>query len=588
MIKKINLISFNLENIEKKVLENLKKKQKITLIGNWCQDNKKNEKIESLNFYNWNLKKEKIKDDKKINKIYENLLTQFSKNLNIIHKKNYPKKYWESLISRWLTSFLLDLYSKWQISEKIILNYKIKKFFYIKLDEKKFIPENTFHHNNIHKNVNGYWSHLIFRKIINYRLNKLNELKLPTKKSIKYSSDTNFDSFNVLDKNIINFSLFKKIVLFHLSFDKKITFHLKMKNFFLNIFFKNFTNKVYFRSNNLRYEFCNLFSTQKDNFENFLIKSIHLAFPKIFLENYEFLERSYLNLKWPKNPDYILTTYGHYYDELFKIYCAKNLMKNSKLFIFQHGDGGIYANENDPYHNGWHKKICDKYFVWGKSPKNGFKSFFYTKKCLEKNRQFLSSEEGKMLLIMYGFCEQPFRPINGFNDSYETNKGLILNNKNFFSTLSSKIKRDINIKFLDKSKDKHVKKNLEKNLGKSFIIGDNQDYLKILDNYNLIVHFWLSTPFFESMLFNKPSIIILNKHFQFHFDKNFEIFVNKFIKNKIIFESATEAGLFVNKNYFTIEKWWNSKKVQDIRREFCDKYCRNFEPKKDLINLFKI
>ena len=47
---------------------------------------------------------------------------------------------------------------------------------------------------------------------MNYRLNKLNEIKLPTKKNIKYFSDTNFDRFNVLDENIINFSLFKKIV----------------------------------------------------------------------------------------------------------------------------------------------------------------------------------------------------------------------------------------------------------------------------------------------------------------------------------------------------------------------------------------
>ena len=63
---------------------------------------------------------------------------------------------------------------------------------------------------------------------------------------------------------------------------------------------------------------------------------------------------------------------------------------------------------------------------------------------------------------MYGFNEQPFRPINGFNDNYETNKGLILNNKNFIDTLSSKIKRDINIKLLDNSKDKNVKENLKK------------------------------------------------------------------------------------------------------------------------------
>ena len=587
MRKKINLISFNLENIKKNVFGNLKKNQKITLIGNWCQDNKKNEKIESLNFYKWNLKEKKTKDEKKINKIYEDLLNQFSRNLNKIHKKNYPKKYWESLINRWLMAFIVDIYSKWQISEKIISRYKIKKFFYIKLNEKKFIPENTFHHNNIHKNQNGHWSHFIFRKIMNYKLRKLNELELSTKKKIKYFSEMNSDRFNVLDKNIINFSLFKKIVLYNLSFDKKIIFHLKIKNFFLNIFFKNFASKLYFKSKNLRYKFCSLFSTQKNNFENFLIKNIHLTFPKIFLENYEYLEQSYLNLKWPKNPDFILTTYGHYYNELFKIYCAKNMMNNSKLFIFQHGDGGIFA-DNDSYNIGWDKRICDKYFVWGKNTKNGYKSFFYTKKCLEKNSRFLSSKRGKILLIMYGFNEQPFRPINGFNDNYETNKGLILNNKNFLSTLSSKIKRNINVKLLDNSKDKNVKKDLKKNLGRSAIIEANQEYLKILDNYNLIVHFYLGTPFFESMLFNKPSIIILNKHFQLHFDKKFEIFVNKFMKNKIIFKSADEAGLFVNKNYYSIEKWWNSKKVQDTRREFCNMYCRNFKPNKDLINLFKI
>ena len=45
MIKKINLISFNLENVKKNALGNLKKKQKITLIGNWCQDNKKMKKL---------------------------------------------------------------------------------------------------------------------------------------------------------------------------------------------------------------------------------------------------------------------------------------------------------------------------------------------------------------------------------------------------------------------------------------------------------------------------------------------------------------------------------------------------------------
>ena len=60
------------------------------------------------------------------------------------------------------------------------------------------------------------------------------------------------------------------------------------------------------------------------------------------------------------------------------------------------------------------------------------------------------------------------------------------------------------------------------------------------------------------------------------------------MKSKIVFKSAAEAGLFVNTNYYSIGKWWNSKKVQDTRREFCNIYCRRFETKNNLTNLLKI
>ena len=69
------------------------------------------------------------------------------------------------------------------------------------------------------------------------------------------------------------------------------------------------------------------------------------------------------------------------FDEIFKIYCANKIIKKTKLFIFQHGDGGYFADD-DFYNIGWDKKLCNKYFVWGKNPKKGCKAFFYTKKYI--------------------------------------------------------------------------------------------------------------------------------------------------------------------------------------------------------------
>ena len=142
-----------------------------------------------------------------------------------------------------------------------------------------------------------------------------------------------------------------------------IILRLKLNNFFFNFFVKNFKLNSNNKFEELRSDFTKLFSRQKDNLENFMIQNIYLGFPKIFLENYKFLEESYSNLRWPKKPDFILTTYGHYYDELFKIYCGKNIIQKTKLFIFQHGDGGIFTDD-DFYNTGWDKKICDKLFVW--------------------------------------------------------------------------------------------------------------------------------------------------------------------------------------------------------------------------------
>ena len=44
---------------------------------------------------------------------------------------------------------------------------------------------------------------------------------------------------------------------------------------------------------------------------------------------------------------------------------SKNIIKNTKLYIFQHGDGGIFT-DNDFYNTGWDKKICDKFLFISK------------------------------------------------------------------------------------------------------------------------------------------------------------------------------------------------------------------------------
>jgi putative transferase (TIGR04331 family) len=43
----------------------------------------------------------------------------------------------------------------------------------------------------------------------------------------------------------------------------------------------------------------------------------------------------------------------------------------------------------------------------------------------------------------------------------------------------------------------------------------------------------------------------------------------------IIFFNATKAANFINKNYDNLDKWWNSKKLQNNRKIFCENMCRS-------------
>ena len=588
MTTKIDLISFNIENLSKSFLKKITLKRNYRLIGKWCKNHQiledDSNKLFTLDFKNWKNKKGKLRDIRNINNIYKKLLKEFVNNLNKTHNKSYPMKYWEFLINRWLLANVIDIYSKWKISEKIINKFSIRKFFTLELNEKYFIPENTWHHNVLHKGNDGLWAHIMFRRIFKYKIKRLNEINLkPKKKFTEFKKIKKFQTYKV--KSFFNLCFSQKIFTYDLSFDKKLLFFIKLKNLFLNFFYSKKEVKLNSDSLDLRKNFVKLFKTNGNNLECFIKENIFFSFPKIFLENYHSLEKEYQNLNWIKNPDFIMTTYGHYFDEIFKIYCSKNIIDNSKIFIFQHGDGGIY-DFNDYYTIGWDEALSDKYFVWGNNPKKRYKNFYYTKKYISSKIKFKTKLNCKILITMYGFNEQPFRPLDGYYDNYNINKDLYSNNKIFFNNLSSNLKNKINIKILDNSKNKVVSNSCKKLYKTKNFINEKKDYAKILNKYNMIVHFYLGTPFFESMFYNKPSILILNEKFQHHFDLNFKNLINNFKRVNICFDSPIKASKFVNDNFKNLEDWWNDSKVQSVRNKFCDLYCRNFQYTDDFKNLF--
>jgi putative transferase (TIGR04331 family) len=83
-----------------------------------------------------------------------------------------------------------------------------------------------------------------------------------------------------------------------------------------------------------------------------------------------------------------------------------------------------------------------------------------------------------------------------------------------------------------------------------------------------------STGFLEELNSNIPVILFAPKIF-FSVKKEYLKFYKLLENVGIIFFDATKAANFINKNYDNLDKWWNSKKLQNNRKIFCENMCRS-------------
>ena len=366
----------------------------------------------------------------------------------------------------------------------------------------------------------------------------------------------------------------KKLFYFKLDLQKKFKLNFIKKN--LLFFFYRKKKDINFENNlenpNRKFLLQNL-KKSKNKFEKFLSTTIKNNLPKIFLEDFDKLNQYYKKVNWPKNLDYVLTSYGQYYDELFKLYCAKNI-KLFKLLIFQHGYGGMFVND-DMYNIYLDKKISDIYLAWGDYNKKTQK-FFFTKEYQKIYSKFNFDKKKKYLFISYCFNSNLISPVNGSQNGNITNQKIYNRISNILKGVPKEFKSKIHIRNQNVNKYDSIRSSLKKyNFLKYSNIKNN--FYDELEKYNLTIHFFIGTPFFECMAINKPSIIVLDEQMHLPFDIKFRKYIKYFKKYNLIFNDEKKALEFLKKDQKYLENWWNNKKMILLKESFNKTY--NYVPK---------
>ena len=78
---------------------------------------------------------------------------------------------------------------------------------------------------------------------------------------------------------------------------------------------------------------------------------------------------------------------------------------------------------------------------------------------------------------------------------------------------------------------------------------------------------YLGTPFSEAIISNIPSVCLLKKDFC-AFEPKLKALLVKMEKNKILFYDSKKFKAHINKNFDTIDRWWNSNGVKSTVKEY--------------------
>jgi putative transferase (TIGR04331 family) len=100
--------------------------------------------------------------------------------------------------------------------------------------------------------------------------------------------------------------------------------------------------------------------------------------------------------------------------------------------------------------------------------------------------------------------------------------------------------------------------------------------MKLISQNRLIVHSYDSTGLIETLALNIPTICFWRGGLS-HLLPSAKPYYDLLNNAGILYYSPEAAAEFVNFHWEDLSKWWESKKVQDARKIFCDQYARTSE-----------
>lgn len=558
--------------------------RQILFLGDWCipYDRVKDYKNISYKFskpYGPNLDSVKNISDYSKN-IYEKILFNLTRELNKVHTENKGVREWEIILGHWLMRYIRVSINRYKTIEQVLnTNRLIETVELIYSDQKHQRPpidsmeaivkfrDPQFNYDFFLDVIKRLDTRVIKYIKVNYDIKKnLQESNPPQKNNFKNI----YKSLNLLLSNWSSKKDSKFIINPYLGKIEELYLHIKLRQLP-----KIFRYEQYSAPNNYDLDLRKTLSLRPANFGKgneddlsiFIAEKIFDHMPMSFLENYMYLKNNGNLSSFPTNPKYVITANSFDTDDFFKIWLSEKIKKNGTKYIaIQHGGGYGTSEVINPL--SIEEKTSDYFITWGwKKSSKYIPIGIFNNQGLTTNKL---EHEKKILIVMAVEREKVF-----IHDvSYEFKKYL-LNLIKFYDGLNENIRASSLFRLSPNFKDKDQREDLQlKGYFPDVKIDDGvKNIFNLYAKAKLVIQTVNSTSFLETLALNIPTIGIFDESF-IDINEYAKKYFEDFKSVGLIYYNSNEASNFINLNFNTIDAWWFSQKVQQVRISFINEFAK--------------
>ena len=554
------------------------KKKNIIYIENFLDPITKSKLLEKkFKIKQFNIQDTKFQISKDI-KLCNDLNKRFLNDLRNFYKIQYNKK-----VDYKILNFLIGKWSYSYISN-FIYKYKLLKF--IKKKYPKFAVINFSSNKNYENEMEKYYASPAsiffinkFYSDIAYDV-KINLLKVNYEKVKNYifphvplvTNKRNFIFHGFFLKSLISFISVK---ISNLVYGRSIFLHDHTLNFISTlklIYRSKFKFSYLFISNKGKTSYKkldhNIFKFLKnkktnDKLYNLVLKNLEFYIPKEFQEYfYKLAKINYLNKIKAKNM--LVSKSLSADDHLLKIYLLNNF-KSTKILGYQHGGG--YGQEKNLFQEKYERSISNHFLSWGWKGQKVIPMPMQYPKTLKKFKTKIKKKYGSFCLFVSWSMNHNYFSHSKMPETYL--RDSLIPSYKFLEKISKKKETYIRLPPFPKfwKEDLFLKK--LKNI--KFDLHEYEyEKMAFASDFVVINHF--NTTALQSISLNIPTFMCCNKNY-IEFNSVSKKYLNELISSNIFFYNFNDLYNFLNKIDYDIENWWNSKKVQRIKKNFSKNYC---------------